>query len=67
MDCPAANFIVPDPPAGVLVRTIEKASGALMATGFIPATGTVRVNDHPFINTIIYQTEKKVSQTIGIA
>ncbi len=34
------HLIVPDPPGGVLVRTSEKASGTLMATGLISATST---------------------------
>ncbi len=36
------HLIVPDPPGGVLARTSEKASGALVATGLISATGTLR-------------------------
>ncbi len=54
MDYPAANcktvssirieihLIVPDPPGGVLARTNENASGASVATGLIPATGTLK-------------------------
>ncbi len=48
LDYHAANFyrphdatlIVPDPTGGVLARTNENASGAFVATGLIPATGT---------------------------